>query len=252
MSKNTKGWIAALAVALLGGVGVTLAMHDKNPPTGVAVVELFTSEGCSSCPPADAFLAKLVNEGRDHVYPLAFHVDYWDTPQWRDAFSDARFSRRQEGCAKASGSRDVYTPQMIVNGSKGFVGSDEQVARSEIAAALKQKAAVSLELAVRRSAGQVTVDCKTDAAGVGKMLNLALVERGIRRKIGGGENAGRSLSHENVVRAFESMKTTGPRSTVSLVIPAAAVSAQCSVIAYVQDESMHVMGAGAVNLATVH
>jgi len=115
-------------------VGVAWAMRENNPKDGVAVVELFTSEGCSSCPPADALLGRLVKEGQKRVYLLAFHVDYWDTPQWRDAFSDAKFSGRQQEYAKASGSRDIYTPQMVVNGGNGFVGSDEQVARKEIAA----------------------------------------------------------------------------------------------------------------------
>ena len=251
MTRVRHSWIVAAVVVLLGGVGVAVAMsmRDRSPGDGVAVVELFTSEGCSSCPPADALLARILKEKRDRVYLLAFHVDYWDTPQWRDGFSDARFSRRQEGYAKASGSGEVYTPQMVVNGGKGFVGSDEEVARREIGAALKRKPTVAVSVAAKVSEGQVVVDCTTDPAGVGKFLNVALVQRGIQRKIGGGENAGRSLSHENVVREFHGTKTTGVTTSVTMKMPADAVADQCSVIAYVQDEAMHVLGANAVDLA---
>ena len=79
MSGNRRRWTLAAVFVVLGGVGVAIAMRDGNTNSGVAVVELYTSEGCSSCPPADALLAKLVKEGQPRVYPLAFHVDYWDT-----------------------------------------------------------------------------------------------------------------------------------------------------------------------------
>jgi len=226
-------------------------MRDNNAKDGVAVVELFTSEGCSSCPPADTLLATLLKERRDRVYLLAFHVDYWDTPRWKDAFSDANFSGRQQEYAKASGSRDVYTPQMTVNGRGGFVGSDEEVARKEIAAALKKSPSV-LEVVAKVSEAQVSVNCTMSRAGVGKTLNVALVQRGIERKIGGGENGGRVLRHENVVRAFESVTTVGSPTNVKLAIPPDAVVEKCSVIAYVQDKSMHVLGAGGVDLAPQH
>jgi len=249
MSRTVRRRVAAIAVVLLCGLAMAWAMRDNGGGNGVVVVELFTSEGCSSCPPADALVGKLLKEGRERIYLLAFHVDYWDTPQWRDAFSDPRFSRRQEGYAKISGSRDVYTPQMIVNGSKGFVGSDEEVARREIAAALKHKPEVSVAVSAKAADRQVTVDCTTDSSGVGKFLNVALVQRGIQRKIGGGENSGRSLSRENVVREFQSAKTTGLMTSVRLTLPVGAAAEKCSVIAYVQDDAMHVLGANAVDLA---
>jgi hypothetical protein len=251
MSKRARRWLIAVGVVVLGGVGMAWAMRDKSPGDGVAVVELFTSEGCSSCPPADALLGRLVKEGHERVYLLAFHVDYWDTPAWRDAFSDARFSRRQQAYAKASRSREVYTPQMIVNGGEGFVGSDEAVARKEIAAAIRRKAPVPVSVSAKVVDGEVVAECSTDAAGIGKVLNVAIVQRGIQRKIGGGENAGRSLSHQNVVRAFESVKTVEPKSSLKLKLPTDAAVDQCSVIAFVQDDAMHVLGAGAVDLAPV-
>ena len=99
--------------------------EDAEP--GFAVVELFTSEGCSSCPPADALLAEQVRDAREHgrpVYCLAFQVDYWNRLGWADPYSDAGFSRRQNDYAQAFQSDRVYTPQVVVNGTEEFVGSD--------------------------------------------------------------------------------------------------------------------------------
>src|SRR5882757_10188754 len=92
---------------------------------GFAVVELFTSEGCSSCPSADALVAAVQKENKDQpVYILAFHVDYWDRLGWKDAFSDAAYSDRQRAYASWLRLSSIYTPQVVVNGRKEFVGSD--------------------------------------------------------------------------------------------------------------------------------
>src|SRR5215831_17181987 len=113
-----------------------------------AVVELFTSEGCSSCPPADALLADLKSyaNGTDkNIYVLSFHVDYWNRLGWRDPFSDAAYSARQTQYDQHFGS-SVYTPQMIVNGKQQFVGSEKKTASEAIAAALKDSAILYINL----------------------------------------------------------------------------------------------------------
>jgi hypothetical protein len=239
-----------MALVLLGGIGVGVgfAMRDNKPNGGVAVVELFTSEGCSSCPPADALLAKLVIDGQAGVYPLAFHVDYWDSREWRDAFSDPRFSARQQAYAEAHHSRESYTPQMMVNGGVGFVGSDSEVAAKQISAALKKMPAVSIHVSATFESGTVTANCSLDGAAIGKTLNVALAERGIERKVTGGENAGRMLVHENIVRAFIRANITDNTMTIKVPMPADAKAEQCSIIAYVQDDLMHVLGANAATL----
>src|SRR5947209_8838656 len=118
--------ILAAALSVLWAAGLTDARAaDRAPaepparPVGVAVVELFTSQGCSSCPPADKLLTDLSRDGRA-IFTLAFHVDYWNRLGWADTFSDAAYSRRQEQYAKAFGLDDLYTPQMVVNGNKQF------------------------------------------------------------------------------------------------------------------------------------
>ncbi len=99
---------------------------------GFAVIELFTSEGCSSCPPADELVSKVLSENKPDVYILSFHVDYWDRLGWKDDFSQATFSDRQKQYARYLSLDGVYTPQIVVNGTDQFVGSNETHLRSSI------------------------------------------------------------------------------------------------------------------------
>src|ERR1700730_14813133 len=143
----------SLKIAVLAG-GLTIAflaaraflrsdpssVHSlTGPAKGFAVVELFTSEGCSSCPPADELVARIQKENNDQpVYILAFHVDYWNNLGWKDSFSSSAFSKRQNQYADWLNLRSVYTPQVILNGRKEFVGSDEGLLRNAIKAGLQK------------------------------------------------------------------------------------------------------------------
>ena len=165
------------------------------PLIGIAVVELFTSEGCSSCPPADALLNELARQ--PHVFALAFHVDYWNRLGWPDPFSNPKFSDRQR-----TYSPDIYTPQMIVNGREAFVGSDRSRVTRAIEAAQKQLAPVAINLRWHSS----SVEYKVTGAPKDVWLHLAVIESGIRQKVPRGENAGKTLLHDNVVREFVSVR----------------------------------------------
>src|ERR1700761_8258700 len=111
----------------------------KAAEKGFAVIELFTSEGCSSCPPADALVARVQKESNGKpVYILAFHVDYWNRLGWKDVFSSAEYSERQSEYAKYLKLESVYTPQVIVNGKKEFVGSEESTLQNSVSAALQK------------------------------------------------------------------------------------------------------------------
>jgi hypothetical protein len=178
----------------------------------MAVVELFTSEGCSSCPPADDSLAELA-AGADaqagRVFPLSFHVDYWNNLGWTDPFSSAAYSERQRAYAAAWGSKRVYTPQMVVNGQTEFVGSDTTQRDRAIRLALRAPAEAKVTLQVEALGAEalnVTYDVKGPS---GSKLNLALVQREARVRIDTGENGGRTLSHSNVVRAFQVVTNPG-------------------------------------------
>ena len=189
-----------------------------------AVVELFTSEGCSSCPPADTLLNELARQPQ--VFALAFHVDYWNYLGWADPFSQAQFTDRQ----RAYG-RETYTPQMIVNGTEVFVGSDRTKAKRAIEAALKRPTVVELKLRWDNQA----IAYEVTGAPKDVVLHLALLESGITQKVSRGENAGRTLRHDNVVRVFETVRLdqrlTG---AISLKLPANLKGENVSVIGFVQ------------------
>ncbi|MBV8313093.1 MAG: DUF1223 domain-containing protein [Planctomycetaceae bacterium] len=228
---------------------------DNETGTPFAVVELFTSEGCSSCPPADDLLGEIVKDaqkGQQRVYCLSFHVDYWNSLGWRDPYSDPAFSRRQREYARAFKSDQVYTPQMVVNGSTGFVGSDRTRARKQIDAALKQpvRAAVKLSQEQTKDASSVVFAYEVRRAARGSALNVAVVEGGLVSKVKRGENGGRILRHENVVQALETgLLGEAATGTVQLKLPADLVRKNSLAIAYVQDiDTWAILGATAVEL----
>jgi hypothetical protein len=239
--------IAAVACTMVSG-------RDEESPkaaaaaNGVAIVELFTSEGCSSCPPADELLAKLVASSRaknasdaaQRVYPLAFHVDYWNSLGWRDRFSGAAFSERQRQYASASKSNRIYTPQMIVNGTVEFVGSDAAAAKRAIAEAQSHAANVVVKLSPTVSNARNAYAIEYDLDDVsrlpaGAVLNVALVERSLETAVKHGENGGRTLKHDNVVRWFT---TVAPKNhdAVRIRLPDDLRRENASIIAYVQQQ----------------
>ena len=132
------------------------AKVDTESATGFAVVELFTSEGCSSCPPADAVLAELIKDAKDNnrrVFCIAFPVDYWNKLGWTEPHGDPNHTKRQQEYSTAFRTDQIYTPQMIVNGTEEFVGSDKAKAQKSIAAALGQKAATAVTLGMDKPTG---------------------------------------------------------------------------------------------------
>ncbi|TMA19463.1 MAG: DUF1223 domain-containing protein [Deltaproteobacteria bacterium] len=167
------------------------------------LVELFTSEGCSSCPPADAVLARLVRAQPvpgATVVGLSEHVDYWNSLGWKDPFSDALFTDRQQDYASVIARGRVYTPQMVVGGSVDVLGSDERAARSAVArAAAEPHGTLRLE---RRGKG-VHVAGQDFPAHADAHVLFAVVEDGLSNRVLRGENQGRTLTHEAVVRSLQ-------------------------------------------------
>ena len=211
------GPLAAMGVISLLVWFSTHSMAQSNPSSqpserGCAVVELFTSDGCSSCPPADAALAELATSARKSgtpVFSLAFHVDYFNSLGWTDRFSDAAYSRRQSDYARAFKSDDVYTPQMIVNGTDQFVGSDRDAIKRAVGTALSKPAPATVAVKVSsNAAGLYEISYAVVGAGRDAVANIAVVERGLMSDIRGGENAGRVVGEENVVRWFRSVSVS--------------------------------------------
>lgn len=172
------------------------------------LVELFTSEGCSSCPPADELLSRLDREqpvADAEIIVLSQHVDYWNDLGWADPYSSASFSERQNGYASAFHHDGVYTPQMVVDGQAEFVGSNWEKAQDAIASAARTpKAYVQISRA-EAGGGAVQLNVRVEnlpvlSAKESAEVLLALTESDLHSSVARGENAGRSLSHTAVVR----------------------------------------------------
>jgi hypothetical protein len=162
------------------------------------VVELFTSEGCSSCPPADALLAELAI--RPDLLALSFHVDYWDRLGWKDPFSSAAATQRQNRYARLLGLDAVYTPQIVIDGHWQTVGSDRDAVVQAVAQARQASAAVPMTLALDH--GKARVALGAGRAGMSATVLLLGFDRRHVDRVGGGENGGRTLTHIDVVRGF--------------------------------------------------
>lgn len=214
---------------------------------GVAVLELFTSEGCSSCPSADRLLGEIAHEAEQSgraVYPLAFHVDYWNRLGWSDPYSSAAYSQRQGDYSRALHLDGVYTPQLVVNGVQEFVGSKRSEADRAIAEALAAPAATSIVLDAVQRGDSVVVDYNLGGETDGSVVNVAVAERETDTDVPRGENAGRKLHHTNVVRGFTTVGPASGQGRVTLPLPAASKAAGLRIVGYVQRrESMQITGA---------
>ena len=256
--------LAIFAVAYAHSVP-TRAVDGPFPP--FAVVELFTSEACSSCPPAERIFSELVARAaarQQPVYGLAFHVDYFNGLGWTDPFSSADSTARQNAYQRFTRTGEVYTPQLIVNGTHELVGAERSRAGTEVDAALARPATAGIEIELDavatallrqgESAGPAGVTVSYSVVGAPRraVLNLALVESGLTSHVSSGENSGRTLTHDNVVRAFVTVPLRSrPTGTATLVIPAGVVAGHASIIGFVQDpSSMAILGAAASALST--
>jgi hypothetical protein len=231
---------------------VAAATEDHRTPV---VVELFTSEGCSSCPPADLLLARLEKAQpvpHADIIVLEEHVDYWDQQGWRDPFSSHFFTLRQQGYASAFAEEDIYTPQMVVDGHVGFSGGNATRALREISAAASlPHASVSVR---RKDDSTVTLSADRFPAGIKNAeIVLAVTEYGLSSKVLRGENTGRQLSHTAVARSLTSVARFDPRKSptysanVSLHLQPEWNRQNLRVIAFVQDHSSHrIFGAATV------
>ncbi len=169
------------------------------------VVELFTSEGCSSCPPADELLSRINGQESANgatIIPLGFHVDYWNYLGWQDRFSSAAYSERQQQYAQRFRIGGPYTPQMVVDGSSEFVGNSSGRAQTTIAEAATHPQEADIQLSAAES-GKVRIEAKlAGGSGAAPDVMLAITEDNLSTRVGSGENGGRVLRHAAVVREF--------------------------------------------------
>ena len=210
---------AAAVVTVLAAAARLLATPAPQPaaaapPGHAVVVELFTSQGCATCPPADRLLAALGKQFAGKVVPLAFHVDSWNHAGWTDPFSDAAWTRRHASYARVLRTGAAYTPQAIVDGSVAMVGSDEAALRAAIvAAAGRPTGQIDLDL-LRGTASvlaHVAVKLPPELDGRALDLLLAVYETGLETPVGRGENGGRRLQDDYVVRSLTRVGRLAPR-----------------------------------------
>jgi hypothetical protein len=193
-------------------VGVGAATQANAEPK--AVVELFTSQGCSSCVAADAYFAELAK--RDDVVALSLHVDYWDYLGWRDTLGDAAYTARQRDYAAAQGTRRVYTPQIVLNGDSGYVGSD----RGAVNAAISHSS-LTVPVSMRHGGDgtlEIEVAARPDTDTTHATIRLVLLTSEAKVAIGRGENAGRTIDYTNVVRAMRPIGMWGGQA-VKITLP---------------------------------
>ncbi len=231
-------------------------------PVRPVLVELFTSEGCSSCPPADALLARLDHEahlGNAEIIALEEHVDYWDQLGWRDPYSSAQWTERQQEYAAAFHNDGVYTPQMVVDGRAEFVGSSQSRAKSAIEEAARElKAEISLKPTIGadgRVRIAIAVKMLPAAESRESQVWLAVTENGLHSNVLHGENAGEDLHHAAVVRSLRKVGAAVPNresafaSDQEVRLDSGWKKENLRVVAFVQDpKSRQILGAASVRI----
>jgi hypothetical protein len=233
--------VSALPLAASAAAGCTA----KSGAQTLAVVELYTSEGCDSCPPADRWLSGLKGAGTyaDRVLPLALHVDYWDYIGWRDPFAQAQFSARQREMAAINRVRTVYTPQVLVGGrdfrpGDGFDAALEKINRTPPRADLeiKMSSGSARELKLDANAKLRNAAESKDAA-----LYLAVFENGLASPVAAGENKGKLLKHDFVVREWAGPFAFAPGGTLNVTrtvaVPAGWKAQELGAAVLVQNRS---------------
>lgn len=232
-------------LSLLCFISVSFAADNS-----FAIVELFTSEGCSSCPPADKVANHIVTTARKenkNIFVLAFHVDYWDKLQtkhgvWKDPYSSNAHTKYQKEYANKNpmpGRKGMLvTPQILID------GDHIKTKQINFGAYLLKERNLSISQEITKKATEIVVTTSTKDAPDNTMLCVALVERGISSEIATGENHGKTLAHENIVRSFYRGSLKEAPKTIALSIPTDCDLKNCSVISYLQNnKTMHIIAA---------
>ncbi|GAB4021025.1 DUF1223 domain-containing protein [Spirosoma koreense] len=239
------------ALILLVFLSLVLSPPSENPAKPatqpVVVLELFTSQGCSSCPPADKALQEITQEATRSgqvVYGLSFHVDYWNRLGWTDPFSTRQYTDRQRQYDRLLHTQ-TYTPQLIINGRQDLIGGQRNRIEQAIQAIQKQPASafVGVDGTLTRDSRQLTVRYSLSAPGA-YQVHVALVQKEAHTSVQRGENGGRTLVNTNVVRQFQTVETSNSSGSVSFPLLPNLPADQTAVLVYVQRiDNQQVVGA---------
>lgn len=244
------GVAAFLLFFNIGRTNVSAVPRDPGEKARVVVVELFTSEGCSSCPPADALLKELSEQQKvdgAQVVALEEHVDYWNHLGWKDPYSTAEFSQRQNDYSRTFGTDGVYTPQMVVDGQSEFVGSRSLAAREAIQKAANQpKAEITLAAVANSTFGKLALEVQIKSlSGISirgeTELWIAVTEKNLQTDVKAGENSGETLKHSAVVRSLKKIDTVrdpaGYHRQVQVTLNAGWKKENLAVVAFLAEKS---------------
>jgi hypothetical protein len=200
-----------------------------------AVIELFTSEGCSSCPAADDAVAKIAKEFTGEVYVLGFHVDYWDKLGWEDVYSSVAYTNRQKEYVTLFSLNGGYTPQVVINGKTEFVGSNENKLRTTVQEELKTASPATVSLTAKKTGDRTVTVSYTVSGAAESVLNIALVQLHATSAVRRGENGGKKLEHINIVREFKTADMSkGVTGTKTFSIPRGKTPEDVHIIGFVQ------------------
>lgn len=232
-------------------ISIVFTLQAKAQFEPVAVIELFTSQGCSSCPPADKLLSKTIANAKEKkIFALSFHVDYWNRLGWTDPFSDKKYSERQANYVSAMNLNSAYTPQMVVNGSYEFTGSDENSLTKALNQSLNTKAIVGFKTlnAIAETDKTIRVKYALDGSFVGSTIYFALITLSETTAIKNGENEGRTLKNEHVVRQFISAKSNAT-GEINFTFSSTLKKDNLAIVAYVQrNNDFKIIGAATTNI----
>ena len=203
--------------------------------SAAGVVELFTSQGCSSCPPADRLISELAKT-HGQVIPLAFHVDYWDNAFWRDPFSSHQWTERQQMYVQSFKLNGAYTPQVVVNGSRQLVGSNATAMNAAIEEA---KSSGSISFEATRNGAMIDATIRTDVPSSSDLF-LVVFENGLTTSIAGGENSGRKATDDAIVRKLWRVKPG------KVSVPISPSWKNIGVAVFLQDRATRTITAAAV------
>jgi hypothetical protein len=199
--------LATLSASGLAGAASAIC-SVRSPAHRVALVELYSSEGCSSCPPADSWLSQWKNSGATQsIVPLALHVDYWNSLGWTDRFSQHRFTERQQALTDLAGGHTIYTPEIFVSGRELRSWSQRDSFQNRIGKVVAEPAQANVALELKpqvKGAFNVAAQFTSKAADTAGQLNayVAVYENSLSSQVGAGENSGATLHHERVVRQW--------------------------------------------------
>jgi hypothetical protein len=211
--------------------------NEDADEKGFVVMELFTSQGCSSCPPADELLGKYAQLNNKQIIALAFHVDYWNRLGWVDSFSNSKFSQRQRDYATILNTESVYTPQLVINGEKEMVGSDVEKIKAVVNSAADEKPLIQFNiLNTRIRSNKVTVQYKIEGEKSNLLVHAALVESKVYTNIKAGENRGVKLFNYNVVRDFVTVSKKDEPGNILLQLPQNSTAANFIIVLLAQDK----------------